>query len=323
MAALPTAISANLGSSYGGVFIAAFIATGLWGASSIQSFNYFFNYPGDSWILKSMVAWLWIMDTTHQVALNAGLYKVLISKFGSIEAVTVLRPEFTLQILFTVLGSTVAQLFFTYRLWMFSEKKWIIPAVLVPSVVAQFAVQTVYMTRLLINPTLDQIRASGTLAIAFDAMAAATDVGIAFAMVYLLLQENTQFKQSHRMVSYLVMMTVNSGLWTAIVALGVVITLVVIPSPSLTFGAIYSCLSPIYCNTVLANLNSRNYLRQSARNASTHSQISHPMDTFARDQLDLRSQKQSPNAISIQVDTARVTDEDSLQGNDLKREFSV
>jgi len=313
--AAPVAITLDLGSSYGGMFIAAFIATGLWGGSCIQTFTYFVNYPGDSWVIKFLVAWLWIMDTTHQIVLNKGLYKVLISKFGSIEAVTVLQPEFTLQILFTVLVSSATQLFFTYRVWMFSGRKWYIPALLIPAVIAQFVVQTLYMYSLLHNPTLDQIRASGNLAIAFDSMAAVTDVAISACMVYLLLHEHTKFEPSNRMVSYLVLMTINSGLWSAIVALGVVITLVALPSPSLTFGAVYTCLSPIYCNTVLANLNSRNYIRQTGRNLTTPSQcLSHPLETFTRE-LDPRNQT---NPISIQVDTTKIVDDESLKENDLK-----
>ena len=37
--------------------------------------------------------------------------------------------------------------------------------------------------------------------------------------------------------------------------------LVALPSPNLTCGALYWVMSPIYCNAVLGNLNSRDFVR--------------------------------------------------------------
>jgi len=310
----PPSIAYNLNSSYGAIFLCSFISAALWGTTCTQTFTYFLNYPKDHTWIKLMVIWLWLMDTTHQALVVKAMFGIFVTRFGDVAALSIIPPDFVSEIIFTVLVSSTAQLFFTYRLWLFSGKKWMFPLLVIPSVITQLVVQSIYMAGLLVNGSLPQLKKENPMGIAYNAMAAATDVVLAGCMIFLLLSEKSDFKSSNQLVGKLIMFTLNSGLWTALVATATVITILAIPLPGLIFPALYTLLCPLYCNTVLANLNSRKFLQQSTANASMPSHSNVPMETFSR------SGERGPqrNVITIQVDTAKVTDTESLQEHDIK-----
>jgi len=254
------------------------------------------------------VTWLWLMDTTHQVLVIKTLYGICMTGFGNVAALAIIPPDFVSEIIFTVLVSSTAQLFFTYRIWLFSGKKWIFPLLIIPTVIAQTIIQSIYMSGLLINGSLAELKKENPSAIAYNAIAAGTDIFLAGCMIYLLLSERSSAvsESSNQLIGRLAIFSLNSGFWTALVALTVVITLAAVPLPDLIFPAVYTMLCPIYCNTVLANLNSRKFLKRGRMSQSTF-----PMDSVTREGRQpqvLTSIGTSP--ISIQVDTSKVTDDD-------------
>jgi len=261
-----------------------------------------------------MVVWLWLMDTTHQAVVVKAMFGIFVQRFGDVAALGIVPPDFVAEIIFTVLVSSTAQLFFTYRIWLFSGKNWIFPALVIPSVIVQIVLQSVYMSALFVDGGLPELIKENPLGITFNSIAAATDIGLAACMIYLLLSERSAFESSNQVVGKLVLFTLNSGLWTAVVALATVITILAIPLPGLIFPAIYTLLCPLYCNTVMANLNSRRFLQQSGRNPSTPSHGNVAMDTFSRS----GGRVPQKNVITIQVDTAKVSDSESLQNHEAK-----
>ncbi|KAI9574192.1 hypothetical protein HD554DRAFT_2165700 [Boletus coccyginus] len=101
------------------------------------------------------------------------------------------------------------------------------------------------------------------------ALAAAVDVLIAIAMTFLLLRQQAAngFASTTHILQRLVMFAVNTGIWTATFAVLALILLRAFPSTLLTavFGYPQSSL---YCNTLLANLNARAYIRGEAESSS-------------------------------------------------------
>jgi hypothetical protein len=252
------------------------------------------------------------MDTTHQALVLAAVYGIFVSRFGDVASLAFVPREFIASILFTVLVSSTTQLFFTHRIWLFSGKKWIFPLVAVPTVVGQFVLQTFYMTALFGDNTLAGLKKENPFGITNVTLAAVIDVALAGCMIYLLRAERSD--TSDQLVSRLMLFSLNSGLWTAMVALATVITLVTIPLPNLVYPGVYTVLSPLYCNTVLANLNSRNFLQQSTKNnQSTPHDM--PLETFPRSGTARVPQK---NILAIQVDTTKATDTYSFQQGDRK-----
>jgi hypothetical protein len=89
----------------------------------------------------------------------------------------------------------------------------------------------------------------------------------------------TPLHSSHDIATKLVTLTINSGFWTASVALAALITVYNFSKctrcgPQIVqsivcevqvYGAVYYILCPLYCNTVIANLNARQYVRDKFR----------------------------------------------------------
>jgi hypothetical protein len=279
------------------------------------------NYPDDGRGMKFTVGWLWLMDTTHQILVIKTLYDICVTRFGNVASLAVIPPDFVAEIIFTVLVSSTTQLFFTYRIWLFSGKKWIFPLLVIPTVITQIAIQAIYMAGLLIDGSLEQLKRQNPSAIAYNAIAAGTDIFLACCMTYLLLAERTSnvSESTNQLIGRLVLFSLNSGIWTALVALSVAITLAAVPLPDLIFPAVYTMLCPLYCNTVLANLNSRKYLK--------HGRVSSPTGQIPMESIVVRSpQILQSNAISIQVDTSRVTNHDyfpSMSSKDDSNDFKI
>ncbi|KAJ7278511.1 hypothetical protein C8J57DRAFT_1222357 [Mycena rebaudengoi] len=108
------------------------------------------------------------------------------------------------------------------------------------------------------------------IAVSSRASAAVVDVLIAMSMVYLLLkaapEPQTHFTRTRKLVFSLVLISVNSGAWTAILALLDLICPVLNDSQMVAFPTAFTfCifelpLCSLYMSTLLANLNARKWI---------------------------------------------------------------
>ncbi|KAF7795536.1 hypothetical protein EIP86_006698 [Pleurotus ostreatoroseus] len=89
------------------------------------------------------------------------------------------------------------------------------------------------------------------------------DLFFVIAMIILLAKERRSFHQTQRMVHRLLVVVINTGLITT---LSTLLTLIFVgASPNTFIYAFFNILiSPLYGNSVMANLNSRDYIRGGA-----------------------------------------------------------
>ncbi|THU91396.1 hypothetical protein K435DRAFT_968222 [Dendrothele bispora CBS 962.96] len=251
------------------------VACALWGASCVQLFFYFINYSStDRPILKWTAFWTWSADTAHMVAALYGFYMLTAKHWGDVEYVGTLNLAYVWSLLLTTLVSSPVQLFFAYRLWMFSGRRNIFIAIL-PLVIAQpglltaFTV-TCYSRDTTTNATLYMMQ---NLPVAAWSIAAGCDILITFSLLGYLWKSRNQpltlsgFHSSKKTLDRMTVLTINTGVWTAIVSLLTMILLVALPEDP-AFTAVSFLMGPLYCNTLLANLNSRGYLRSADGDSS-------------------------------------------------------
>ncbi|KIJ06274.1 hypothetical protein PAXINDRAFT_20528 [Paxillus involutus ATCC 200175] len=80
-------------------------------------------------------------------------------------------------------------------------------------------------------------------------------------MCTLLAMGRTGFNEkTDRMLLRLILVSINTGLWTAVLALLSIILLVSLPATELVYAGVYYPLCTLYSNTFLANLNIRSYI---------------------------------------------------------------
>ena len=71
--------------TFGAMMIGGWIATIMYGITTLQSYHYYQHYPNDKKSIKGLVAILWILDTVHVIFMCHALYYYLIDNFGNHE----------------------------------------------------------------------------------------------------------------------------------------------------------------------------------------------------------------------------------------------
>ncbi|KIJ64692.1 hypothetical protein HYDPIDRAFT_111259 [Hydnomerulius pinastri MD-312] len=263
-----TAIGAediNLGRSWGSTLAAVYISLVFYGISILQTFIYYVKYPNDNIYLKLLVLLVFLLDTVHAFLTCIGVWDYLVLHFGDLAYVELTHPPLLLSIIVTSLVSFTVQSFFVYRIWFLSKDrfKWTFPILLMPFVTAQPVIACCYTANAMVNTSVQAV--SGPyltkLANALNGTATAVDISITIALCTLLGMGRTGFNENtDRMLLRLIVISVNTGLCTAILAFLSVILLVISPN-DLIFTGVYYPLCTVYCNTLLASLNVRSYAR--------------------------------------------------------------
>jgi len=275
-AALPLPVlEQTFGTIYGIQMASTFIACALYGVLGLQVFIYYMNNPKDPFLLKLLPLWLLILETIHQFVYCVGIYKVSVNHFGDANVFIINFKEGWIATIFQGFISISAHMFFIFRIWMFGQKKWIVPAICIPLTCFQLALVLAdnisgYMSGLAILPSQVWITYTAHSVNIF------LDTFFVVAMIVLLKREtNSAFKRTRNMIDRMVFLTVNTGLVTTLCTLLTIVLLRVQPN-TLTYVFFNILVSPFYCNSVLANLNSRDYIRGRPQHGSGATGSSEP-----------------------------------------------
>ncbi|KAH7908435.1 hypothetical protein BJ138DRAFT_1157635 [Hygrophoropsis aurantiaca] len=161
----------------------------------------------------------------------------------------------------------IAQSFFTWRIWKLSSARMrgIIPIMIMPFVIVQPVLCITFVAQALENNNgVSSVEGTSVMQYieAFCGTAAGVDIAIALVMCTLLYMGRSGFnKHTDRMLLRLMFISVNTGLWTALLSIVVIALLVGLPSSNREYIAGCFPLATLYCNSVLANLNARSYVR--------------------------------------------------------------
>ncbi|TBU28139.1 hypothetical protein BD311DRAFT_758874 [Dichomitus squalens] len=311
------ALSVNVMGSWGCVLLGAFSSSILWGIACMQIFLYFLIYDKDSVGLKLFIVLVWAFTTADLALSMASMFPPLIVHWGSPEVL--IRTQ-TLLNHHGWISNVVAfcvQMFFLYRIYRFSGNRWLFPLLLLPFALWEIVGSiplTIWLSRqppVSITPDPRNIN----LEIAIRSASAFVDILITAAMVYLLsTNRQSHIRRTSKMVSRLIIMTVNTGVWTAIIALADVALIAAFPN-GLQLFAVELPLNPLYLNALLANLNARRFVRQIDRNPlSFESSLVadlglYGLDTSSRATTDKRGRRSS---LAIRIETTCSIHEDDL-----------
>ncbi|KAI9454600.1 hypothetical protein HD554DRAFT_2150087 [Boletus coccyginus] len=161
--------------------------------------------------------------------------------------------------------------FFVYRIYLFNGRNIFGPLVWVPLGIYQLVSTLLYVAKALyiadsgvhvvklskLNEPFFRDLASSSLSVAV-----AVDVTIAVVLTVLLVRKRADigFSSTAHVLQRLIVFVVNAGVWAAMFAFLSLLFLYLYPSE--TFYVVFGFpLCSIYCNTLLANLNARAYIR--------------------------------------------------------------
>lgn len=272
----------DLSGTYGALFVGLAIALILWGMQTLQSVWYYLNYPKDPRMLKIWIAAICLLSTLDVGFSFAGVWEGTISSSGAVPQ-TFSNPSLFYRIVVYGVVGFLSQLFFLYRIIKFADIlliKYGIPLLLLPLIVYQMIANIVYAAlwlRVSANPGPDIAAANIRIfestqkwVVSSYAVACATDIVIAFVMGGLLLTRRSGIARTDRLLVRITITSINTGSWTAVNALLTVILTLKTPQTDYIFAVPSLTASTLYANSVLCNLNVRQFFRASDAASTTN-----------------------------------------------------
>ncbi|KAG9221593.1 hypothetical protein CCMSSC00406_0007232 [Pleurotus cornucopiae] len=225
--------------------------------------------------------------TVHQAMTTAAMYKFLISDFVNPLALASKAAGSGNVFIFAqsvsaTCGILLAQLFFSWRIWAFSGTS------LNPPARMSISILTVLLALFSFGSSVDLalegfnhqlLTSTGPgLILAYKLSASSRvvfDLFVTFAMTLALYRSRSGVKRTDHVITLLIMFTVNTNLLTTLFSVSELVTFLVMPQATL-YGAL-GLLSPkLYLNTLLASLNSREYMQKELTGTTTRSNVIYP-----------------------------------------------
>ncbi|PBK96109.1 hypothetical protein ARMGADRAFT_1077621 [Armillaria gallica] len=241
------------------------------------------DYPKDHIGMKCVVAIVCLLDTMHQIFITHALYIYLIKGFANPLILTRLLWTFLIQLVITACQGLVCQGFFTWRVYVVSQRNRFLAAFIAILVVGNFVVTLYYYARCQSLTSTTQLKELKNIAklLVFGYSA---DILITVSLIYMLLRSKTQ--NAH---IFAILCFVTATVW----------------SENLIFVGLYAVLCRMYSVSVLATLNSRKRFRSLS---SVHRLTSESFSSGTRLQV------ARPGDMAIQVDyQPRITDDASSE----------
>ncbi|EPQ51003.1 hypothetical protein GLOTRDRAFT_118079 [Gloeophyllum trabeum ATCC 11539] len=251
------------GTTFGILFISLVVSAVCYGLTLLQTWIYFRRYSLDPWWTKTLVAVLWLLDTVHIILCTITIYWYLVTNYGNPSTLDDSRCIWKVQTDMAGLVGLIVQLFFARRVWKLSGNKIVVALIAILSTL-HFTLGVVFTVGAF---ELKHFSKYGMLTwvtcLGFSS-AAAADILIAAAMCYYLAERRTEFKRTNSVITTLMIYSINTGLLTSIIATACVIAFAISPT-SFIWLSFFWVLGKCYVNSVMAMLNSRDYIREKSR----------------------------------------------------------
>jgi len=300
--------------TYGSAFIGLVAGAILYGVTLLQTFLYYRTYPQDSRFIKILVFVVWILDTAHLVLCTVAMYWYLVMNFNNPEALNKTSWSMNLQTDCNGLIGLIVECFFARRVWIMSGNLWLTGLIVLLSCVhfglgIVFTVEGFFLVQTSKFGQLIWVTSAGL------GSAAAADIIIACALCYYLTKNRTGFSRTDSLITTLIAYSLTTGLITSVLAFIAVVTFATMPT-NFIWLAFFWILGKCYVNSLLAALNSRDFLRgKVAPRDITLLQIS-PFHAITSNidspiaEVHYSPEKPVPSKISVHIQTVSKTDYD-------------
>ncbi|KAJ3876078.1 hypothetical protein F5051DRAFT_454080 [Lentinula edodes] len=272
--------------------ISFFLATILYGMGVLQAWLYFHWYPQDGWKLKSLVLTVLILETVQVTTFFAATYDVIIKHFGDWAAVLAITWLHSTQLLAGYLSAFVVQMYFACTIYLLNGpglQRWVFTIPIVLSAVVELAMTLGQAIEITFLSSFTQIEKTTWIYSLLSACTFSCDVLIAFAIYVTLTGKRTAIQEiagvqyfpsrSNTIIRKLIIYAINRGVLTAIAAAINLILFLAMPNTFYYFIGLLTS-SKLYMNSMLAALNSRQYISQSSEDDAAHCWNSIPVQVL-------------------------------------------
>ncbi|KAJ7035209.1 hypothetical protein C8F04DRAFT_1099429 [Mycena alexandri] len=258
--ALPPPGLPKFDNTLGALLIGGLVATALWGVTCVQTYTFFMSGSTDRASQKTLVAFLWFLDTFDTFLNCHILYFYLVSNYLNPEAIIFPVWSIIVHVAVTALSNFIVRIAFARRVYRLSNGN-------IPGTVWLVVMSTLDLTcgiiitakAFTLKTFFDLISLSSLMYLNFAAGTSA-DLSVALALCYLLRRSRTGFARTDSLIRMLMMYAVNTGLVVAIDAAAGMLSFVFMPTNFIFLG-FYLLLSKLYLNSYLAIVNAGQQLR--------------------------------------------------------------
>ncbi|KAI5996430.1 hypothetical protein F5J12DRAFT_354003 [Pisolithus orientalis] len=266
---------------FGSILIGGLIATMLYGITTLQGYVYFMHYSEDGLTMKFLVAATWFFDTLHVSLVCHMLYYYLITNYGVPTSLEYLVWPFPASILVNSVVVSAVQCFFAYKIYHLcrSQLKWLVTAAIILFVLAHFVFGVETAALILADnafSSVSQIRFYSIIPSVASLALAEVLITVSLCVLFYEGGSRSTIRSTKRLLNTLIIYAVNRCLLTLLVAVAEVVTV------SMTYCTMTILLShflqdaeaqdawsigmdfiigKLYANSLLASLNTRQYLR--------------------------------------------------------------
>ncbi|KAH8984192.1 hypothetical protein EDB86DRAFT_3084744 [Lactarius hatsudake] len=279
----------DIHNSFGAAFIGLLVSTVLFGWTIAQTWSYFWNYRNrDSKLLKFFIAFLVFIDTLHTIMCTYAIYWYLILNFGNVENLRDSMWAMDLQVIFSVIvGSSVqfvatmldestfvnffVVVYRTYNLRLDSlpvSRSIILPVLIVVVVVVGSGAGLYLTAKQFSAKQFSSVHSSVLPSYIALGSVALADGLVAGSMCWSLYRRRTGFAKTDSMILTLMAYSINSGLLTGLLGITSTICFIAVPA-TMVWLAFSWAMCKCYVNSLLAMLNSRDFVRDRSESGNT------------------------------------------------------
>jgi len=244
---------------WGPPFIGAICSMSFYGITVAQTIFYYKSFPSDRLFLKSLVAFLFVLDTIHVWCLCRAFWLFFIpGRFD--ERLLIVTPwTISTSIIVTYVITFTVQTFFGSRVWRVSNGNLIVTSLIAITALVQISAGMAVAIYIII---------AGSMGVIFENQAGnfeltssvVCDITITGSLVYYFRRNRTGTRHTEAVLQKLIRVTVNMGLLGAIAAF---VGFILYHVTSGKFGCVgaHFLMSRCYVNSLIATLNARKSIR--------------------------------------------------------------
>ncbi|KAH9923522.1 uncharacterized protein B0H18DRAFT_464356 [Fomitopsis serialis] len=236
----------------------------LFGVTTVQTYNYLMSRSSDSIMLGILLSLCWIIDTLQLSFFSHLTYSYAVTDVGDFAALGKILWCFPAIIFLTGLSDFIVRSLFCYRIWKLSERNAALAVALCFNSITVFALNCGLVAKTTSIQTIDAFRSKTLSGLIYAGLVDCLCGNILIAMsLYIILKKHLRAASNSRttfVVRTLIAYSVETGATTSICALICLVTYAAMTHNSI-YIALYSVLSKVSLNALLATLNARRGLR--------------------------------------------------------------
>ncbi|KAJ7128600.1 hypothetical protein C8R44DRAFT_778298 [Mycena epipterygia] len=268
--ASPPALDGTLGCIQIGLVFATF----LFGIETLQTFNYYRDYPKDVAMLKILVAGIWFLELAYTICGWHAMYLMTVTFYGQPQHIMAPPRSLIFTILLHGIIHMAVETFFAVRVGMLSTR-WPITILFCLLNLLCLVFYIVQFTRSWMAPNLSRLARVEWVFITVSSIGAVVDLGIATSVVYHLWHvRRSHWKETTKMVDTIIIWTIETTVITSIASILKLIFF--LAGPDLAWMVFYLIQAKLFSNAMLASLNGRRRLRPSDSNGITFASPGQP-----------------------------------------------